>query len=110
MPKVMNEHSCLIVPSKWEPWGIVVLEAIAAGMKVVVSNRVGSRYDLPVNHIFKSGDVNNLSRVMLAIERESLSDNEGSRESGSENVINGYDVRNWAGRVMRICKDVIGKV
>ena len=79
-------------------------------MKVVVSNRVGSRYDLPVNHIFKSGDVNDLSRVMLAIERESLSDNEGSRESGSENVINGYDVRNWAGRVMRICKDVIGKV
>ena len=110
MPKVMNEHSCLIVPSKWEPWGIVVLEAIAAGMKVVVSNRVGSRYDLPVNHVFKSGDVNDLSQVMLTIERESLSDNEGSWEDGSEKVINGYDVRNWVGRVMRICKDVIGKV
>ena len=36
----------LILPSTYEPWGLVVNEAMAAGMPVLVSNEVGAHYDL----------------------------------------------------------------
>ncbi len=35
------EHDVLILPSQQEPWGLVVEEAIAYGLPVIVSNKVG---------------------------------------------------------------------
>ncbi|MEI9973822.1 MAG: glycosyltransferase [Ignavibacteriota bacterium] len=37
---------CLVLPSTREPWGLVVNEAMASGLPVVVSNRCGSAEDL----------------------------------------------------------------
>ena len=96
IPAVMNKHSCLILPSRWEPWGVVVLEAKAAGMKVIVSDKVGARYDLPVDEVFKSGDVGELSDAMLRIEK-------------SVDVVpcvdlNKYSVDSWSNRVIEICE------
>ena len=31
VPGMMREHACLVLPSLWEPWGVVVAEAKAAG-------------------------------------------------------------------------------
>lgn len=41
-------HSCnvLILPSLYEPWGLVINEAMTAGLPVLVSTAVGARYDL----------------------------------------------------------------
>ena len=36
----------LVVPSLFEPWGLVVNEGMAAGLPVIVTNRVGSAKDL----------------------------------------------------------------
>jgi 1,2-diacylglycerol 3-alpha-glucosyltransferase len=41
--------SCLVLPSTREPWGLVVNEAMAAGLPVVVSNRCGCAEDLVEN-------------------------------------------------------------
>lgn len=37
---------CLVLPSVYEPWGLVVNEALAAGIPCIVSDRVGCREDL----------------------------------------------------------------
>jgi len=37
---------CFILPSTYEPWGLVINEALACGIPVLVSNRAGSSYDL----------------------------------------------------------------
>lgn len=46
--KVALLHSldCLVLYSCYEPWGLVVNEALAAGVPCIVSNRVGARHDL----------------------------------------------------------------
>lgn len=55
-------------PARYEPWGVSVHEAIAAGCAVVASNRVGSGYDLiregHNGFQYASGDVNALSQCL----------------------------------------------
>lgn len=103
VPRVMREHACLVVPSRWEPWGVVVLEAIAAGMKVIVSDKVCARYDLPVDAVFASGNCKQLSRVMLDIEKGGTAIGEKDRDE----LLKNYDVKAWADRVIKISNDVV---
>lgn len=103
VPKVMREHVCLIVPSRWEPWGVVVLEAIAAGMKVIASDKVCARYDLPVDAVFASGNCRQLSQVMLDIEKGRSAISERERDE----LLKNYDVKAWADRVIEISNVVV---
>lgn len=107
VPRVMSEHICLIVPSKWEPWGVVVLEAIAAGMRVIVSNRVCSKYDLPVDAIFAASNVKSLSRAMIAFEKGFTERKDENDKKALLQVQKKYGVIKWSDRVMKICCDVI---
>lgn len=46
LPAIYSAASVLILPSAREPWGLVVNEAMACGLPVLVSNRCGSALDL----------------------------------------------------------------
>ncbi len=39
----------LVLPSSYEPWGLVINEAMSASLPVIVSNEVGAGYDLVLN-------------------------------------------------------------
>lgn len=103
VPRVMHEHACFVVPSRWEPWGVVVLEAFAAGMKVIVSDKVCARYDLPVDAVFPSGNCKQLARVMLDIEKGKTAIEESERDE----LLKKYDVKAWADRVIQICNYIV---
>jgi len=66
-------RSCdvLVLPSGYEPWGVVVLEAAAAGMALVVSDVVGAAVELvrpgANGATFPPGDVDALRRALLAV-------------------------------------------
>lgn len=109
VPKVMQAHTCLIVPSRWEPWGVVVLEAVSAGMKVIVSDKVCARYDLPVDAVFVSGSINGLSKAMLQVERQDATVVSEHCKDGRNEIMNYYDVTTWANRVVAICEAVVAK-
>lgn len=68
MPDLMAASGCLVLPSRFEPWGVVVHEAAAAGCLLICSDRVGaitSFVDDGVNgHVVPSGDVGALVRAM----------------------------------------------
>jgi glycosyltransferase involved in cell wall biosynthesis len=69
---VIRAYNCAdigVVPSIFEPWGLVVNEAMAVGLPVIASDRVGCVDDL-VKHgktgmVYHAGSPEELSRVML---------------------------------------------
>lgn len=74
LENLYQEHDVFILPSKYEPWGLVVEEALYWGLPVIVSDRVGSSIDmvkdLGTGLIFKSGDKNDLQTCVDKMERE----------------------------------------
>lgn len=46
LPDLLVSASCMVLPSSFEPWGLVVNEAMAAGLPVVVSEATGAATDL----------------------------------------------------------------
>lgn len=59
-----------VLPSRYDGWGVVINQALGAGLPVICSDQVGASSLVKENvngHIFKSGDVNDLFRVMSDI-------------------------------------------
>ncbi|OEU76133.1 MAG: hypothetical protein BA874_09655 [Desulfuromonadales bacterium C00003068] len=93
---------CLILPSKRETWGLVVNEAMACALPVIVSNRCGCTPELCYSgrnaFIFDPADTRLLASHMVKIS----SDSDLSRKMGRESlkVIAGHTPRNWAERLL----------
>lgn len=72
LPRIYSTHDIFILPSVYEPWGLVVDEAIYWGLPVIVSDVVGCSVDMVVNPgtgvIFKSNDVVSFATAVNEIE------------------------------------------
>ena len=42
LPGVLQDAGCMLLPSRFEPWGVVVHEAIASGLAVICTSACGS--------------------------------------------------------------------
>ena len=62
---------CLVLPSQFESWGLVVNEAMATGLPAVVADTVGCAPDLVVpsetGEQFRCGDVDDLSHALQRV-------------------------------------------
>jgi glycosyltransferase involved in cell wall biosynthesis len=83
LPSVYCASDLLVLPSHYEPFGLVVNEAMICGLPVAVSDRVGARFDLvrPGENgcIFPAGGIEELA----AIFREILPDAEKRTRMGA---------------------------
>lgn len=82
--------SCFVLPSTLEPWGLVVNEAMAASVPVLVSNRCGCARDL-VQHgstgwVFDPAEERLLVRHLQAIEAMPISERKSVGASGAQRV------------------------
>ena len=102
VPRMMREHACLILPSLWEPWGVVVAEAKAAGMKIIVSDKVGARFDIPCDEVVRAGDAKALASAMRRIEDWKFGGLEDWKFGGLEDWK--FSCEAWAERVMGCLK------
>jgi glycosyltransferase involved in cell wall biosynthesis len=63
--------SAFVLPSFFEQWGLVVNEAMAAGLPVIVSDKVGAGADLVEGHntgfVFRYDDADDLKEKMLRL-------------------------------------------
>lgn len=66
--EIYQNHDVFILPSYYEPWGLVVEEALYWGLPVIVSDRVGSSEDmvkdLKTGLVFKNNDCEDLLRCI----------------------------------------------
>ena len=51
LPDVLRRGSALVLPSRFEPWGVVVHEATCAGLGVIASTRVGAADEFVVDRV-----------------------------------------------------------
>lgn len=84
---IYSRSHILLVTSEYEPWGVVVNEALAAGMAVVASHITGAAIDLIQHGVngfrFQSGDADELEGFM----QEASSTETLHRLSASSTVI-----------------------
>ena len=71
LPEMLASAGCLILPSLFEPWALVVHEAASAGMVILASEEVGAAPHLVQpgynGFIFDSGDVAGLASLMSRV-------------------------------------------
>jgi glycosyltransferase involved in cell wall biosynthesis len=83
LPAVYSAADLLVLPSEYEPFAVVVNEAMLCGCAVAVSDRVGARYDLvhpgENGFVFRCGDIEELAAIL----REVLPDRARLQQMGA---------------------------
>jgi 1,2-diacylglycerol 3-alpha-glucosyltransferase len=99
---------CFVLPSLREPWGLVVNEAMASHLPVLVSGRCGCAEDLVENggngHLFDPRSSSDLADRMLQLSSASAANRNQMGERSWE-IIQKYSLRTWADEVARLVGD-----
>jgi glycosyltransferase involved in cell wall biosynthesis len=103
LPSVFADAGCLVLPSRFEPWAVVVHEAAAAGLPVICTRVSGASTRLVLDGYngvaISAGDVGALTGALLRIHRAS----DGERRAmgaASEALALQYSPEQWAARLM----------
>jgi glycosyltransferase involved in cell wall biosynthesis len=71
LPSAYRAADFFVLPSLFEPFGLVINEAMLCGLPVVVSDRVGAKFDLvrpdENGYVFPAGDVKALAAILQRI-------------------------------------------
>jgi glycosyltransferase involved in cell wall biosynthesis len=103
LPSAYCAADLFVLPSLFEPFGLVVNEAMLCGLPVVVSDRVGARFDLVRSdengYVFPAGDV----EALAAILRQILPDSEKRARMGAaaRHRMETWSPREYADSVVR---------
>ena len=66
-----RQMGALILPSRYEPWGVVAHEFATAGLPLLLSNKVGARQQLLIDglngYTFAAGSINDLALKMTQL-------------------------------------------
>jgi glycosyltransferase involved in cell wall biosynthesis len=99
----IEQSGCFILPSTYEPWGVVVQEAAVMGLPMICSKLVNStsRYlKEDVNgYLFDPYDVSNITEKMLQIMRKSDKELEQMGRESYE-IGNSYTPQDWANKLL----------
>ncbi len=99
LPSIFAQVGCLLLPSRFEPWAVVVHEAAAAGLPILASERVGSIVHLVQpglnGFIFDAGDTEGLARLLIRISNSSAQRLEAMSEA-SHCLSLQYSPTRWA--------------
>ena len=67
----IEQAGCLILPSRTEPWGVVVHEFASAGLPLILSDKVGAGASFLIQgyngYTFKAGNLKSLKNSMRKI-------------------------------------------
>jgi len=107
---VYGEHGAFVLPSRYEAWGFVIMEAVAAGLPVVCTAECGAAVELVRScfngRICGASDVEGLAESLRWIhDHEAELPAMGSRGLP---LVAAYDSAVWAHRVVDACERLTG--
>ncbi len=99
----MKTIGCLVVPSRFEPWGVVLSEGAAAGLPIIATNACGAVphlvHDFSNGRVARTGDVRSLAECMAYV--ANLSDDERlAMGRVSRGLASPYTPARWANTVL----------
>lgn len=98
LPAEYERARFFILPSTFEPWGLVVNEAMAAGLPVIVSDACGCGPDLVTKRngfVFAAGKRQELVRLLDRVAE--MDEGEWTQMSNASlEIISGYSCADWA--------------
>jgi len=108
LPKYYAISDVFIHPAVNEPWGVSVNEAMACGLPVIVSDLVGSAYDL-VKHdlngyVFKAGDYKGLSAYIIEYAELDKSKQEYMKKKSLE-IIEQWDYSKFKDEIIKLTEN-----
>jgi len=109
-PAVLRDHGAFILPSRYEPWGVVLAEALASGLPAVCTTAVGAGVELLHPHsngwLVPPGDPRAIAAALRRIHEQADELPAMGRRAAA--VAPGYAATVWARRVEAICLEVAG--
>jgi glycosyltransferase involved in cell wall biosynthesis len=102
LPQIFRHSDVLVLPSKSEPWGLVVVEAMLSGLPVAVSERCGCVADLvkpETGWTFSPDNEADLTRLLARIADTPREILEEMGRAG-RSLASGYSVENCATAVL----------
>ena len=98
---------CLVLPSAKDTWGLVVNEALASGLPVIVADKCGCADDLVLGRgtgiVIDPGEP--LALTMALMRMESLSEEErGAMGKRGQSVIAEFSPEMWADEVLQVIR------
>jgi len=111
LPEVFAEADVFVLPSRYDGWGVVVNQALGAGLPVVCSDAVGAAEDLVVpgrnGYVFTSGNTAELREALEALVTSPERIRSYGRESlrMSAQITPEQGARDW----LRILKEILGR-
>jgi len=106
LPMLYNSASWFILPSIFEPWGLVVNEAMAAGLPIIVSNCCGCLPDLALKSNSFVFDEKNKEELIAIFDKIASMDSSKMIEmsNASREIIKNYSTDVWAKQIVEMQK------
>lgn len=106
--KYLRNSSGFILPSIYEPWGVVVHEAAASGIPLILSDKVGARNEFLVNNyngkVFNSDSSKSLSEAIKYVSMNNENNIMGERSSKIASKLN---IKVWCESLILNSKDSV---
>jgi glycosyltransferase involved in cell wall biosynthesis len=104
LPALMREAGAFILPSRREPWGVVVQEAAASGLPLLCSDACGAAVHLLQDgyngFLFETGNARHLARCMVDMTHASP-EAWGTMRARSHQLSKQYTPQRWADTFIR---------
>ena len=109
---IYASHGAFVLPSRFEPWGVVLAEAAGAGLPIICTNACGARNEVVCNGIdgngfvVRTGCAKSLARAMIRMHNLEASVRE--RMGAQSHLLSApYSADAWAERTKLIANGLI---
>lgn len=101
LPEFIKNTGVFVLPSHFEPWGVVIHEFASAGFPIICSNEVGARHtfveDNVNGYIYKAGNIEELKKqlkkIILKSDLELMQMGEKSVEKAKQITPDGWAIK-----------------